>query len=67
MWKSQECLNYESLQKFSIENPNVFWGTLAKTRLEWYEEFNKVTEGNFSDENFRLKWFIGGKLNVSGE
>jgi acetyl-CoA synthetase len=57
--------NYESLHKFSIENKDVFWGTLAKSRLEWYEDFKKVTEGNFSDENFHLKWFLGGKLNVS--
>ena len=59
--------NYENLHKFSIENQAVFWGTLAKSRLEWYQEFKKVTEGTFNDENFNLKWFIDGKLNVSGK
>jgi hypothetical protein len=30
------------------------------------KEFNEVTTGNFRDENFMLKWFLDGKLNVSG-
>jgi hypothetical protein len=59
--------NYESLHKFSIENQEIFWGTLAKSRLQWYESFKKVHDGKFSDENFNLKWFIDGKLNVSGK
>ena len=59
--------NYESLHKFSIENQEIFWGTLAKSRLQWYESFKKVHEGKFSDENFNLKWFLDGKLNVSGK
>ena len=58
--------NYESLHKFSIENRELFWGTIAKSRLQWYQDFKKVTEGNFGDEDFHLKWFIDGKLNVSG-
>ena len=60
-------LNYESLHKFSIENQEAFWGTLGKSRLEWFEVFKKVTDGKFTDENFNLKWFIDGKLNVSGK
>lgn len=57
--------SYESLHKFSIENTDVFWGTLAKSRLDWFENFTQVTSGSFNDVDFHLKWFINGKLNVS--
>ena len=58
--------NYKDLHKFSIENDELFWSTLAKSRLDWFKEFDIIKKGDFKDENFNLKWFIGGKLNVSG-
>ena len=58
--------DYESLHTFSIRNRELFWSHLAKSRLEWFEEFTEITSGKFTDEDFHLKWFIGGKLNVSG-
>ena len=58
--------SHESLYKFSIENRELFWSTIAKRRINWYKEFTQVTSGSFSDEDFRLKWFADGKLNVSG-
>ena len=59
--------NPESLYKFSIENRELFWSTIAKRRINWFKEFTQVTSGSFDDENFRLKWFADGKLNVSGK
>lgn len=60
--------SYKKLHKYSIENNEHFWGTLAKSRLEWSKQFDKVCNNSkFSDlENFDMKWFINGKLNVSG-
>ena len=58
--------NRESLLKYSIENNDEFWGILAKSRLQWFNVFNEVKSGNFADKNFNLKWFLDGKLNVSG-
>ena len=58
--------SYEDIYRFSIENNDLFWSTLAKTRLDWYELFNQVKSGVFTEKNFTPKWFIGGKLNVSG-
>ena len=55
---------YETLHKHSIESPEQFWGYLAKTNLKWEVAFEKVMEGNMQDGNVR--WFTGGKLNVSG-
>lgn len=58
--------SYEALHTFSIRHPSLFWGTLAKTRLSWFKDFNEVTSGSFKNVNdFSLKWFIGGKLNVA--
>lgn len=61
-----EINNYETLHKFSIEQPDLFWGTLARSRLDWFSDFKQVTTGSFTQSNdFRLKWFIDGKLNVT--
>lgn len=57
--------DYKSLHAFSIEQPDKFWGTLAKSRLQWDQDFKQVTSGQFTDTDFNLKWFIDGKLNVS--
>lgn len=64
----KEIKNYESLHKFSIEHSETFWSTLANSRLDWFKSFDKVKEGDFDDklDNFKLKWFINGKLNASG-
>ena len=62
---SDKVLDHESLYKFSIDNDELFWGTLARHRLEWFQDFEQIKSGNFDDPLFRLKWFIGGKLNVS--
>ena len=62
----KEINSYESLYKFSIEHSEMFWSVLAKNRLQWYENFTKVNSGNFGDKDFKLKWFLNGKLNASG-
>lgn len=65
----KEINNYESLHRFSLEQSDLFWSTLAKSRLDWIKPFTKVREGDFdknSVDSFDLKWFVNGKLNVSG-
>lgn len=55
--------SYEDLYKFSIENPNRFWGELAKSRLHWDKPFSKVSECDLKLGS--IKWFEDGELNVS--
>jgi len=57
---------YEKLYKESIENPNAFWAKEAEKRLTWFKPFdkNKVSDWSFGDD-LHVKWFEGGKLNVS--
>lgn len=62
---SDKVTDYESLYKYSIEHRELFWSTLAKSRLQWFEEFDEITSGSFGDSDLDLKWFINGKINVS--
>ena len=49
----------------SLCNPEQFWGDLARDRLHWVKEFDTVMDCDMTSGSHR--WFIGGKINVSGE
>lgn len=53
---------YKEMYKQSIENPTKFWAEQAK-RLTWFKKWDKVLSHDF--KNAKIKWFEGGKLNVS--
>jgi len=53
---------YKKLYKQSVDDPDKFWGEQANL-LDWYKKWDKVSEWDFSKPE--LKWFAGGKLNVS--
>lgn len=57
---------YEKMYKDSIENPDAFWSKQALKRLTWFKPFDekKVSDWSFGDD-LHVKWFEGGKLNVS--
>ena len=42
----------------------MFWADRAKEYLQWEQPFNSVVEG---DPQSGMKWFGGGKINVSGK
>ncbi|GIW95931.1 MAG: acetyl-coenzyme A synthetase [Pirellulaceae bacterium] len=52
---------YEELYRRSIEDPEGFWGELAREELHWFEPFREVLRWN---EPF-AEWFVGGKTNAS--
>jgi len=55
---------YQALQDAATEDYEGFWGSYAKEKLEWIEPFtNVLDESNFPF----VKWFEGGKLNVSAQ
>ena len=65
-WKNQAWCNnekYLSMYQESIKNPDKFWREMAG-RIDWFEPFTSVRESSFKD-NVDIKWFNGGKLNVS--
>ena len=53
---------YRALYKKSIDDPEGFWGEQGN-QLDWFKKWDKVSEWDFNKPD--LKWFIGGKLNVS--
>ena len=54
---------YEKLYKWSIEDPEDFWAEMAEKNLVWFKKWDKVLEYDFMKPE--IKWFQGGKLNVS--
>ena len=57
---------YDKMYRESIENPNAFWAKQAEERLTWFKPFDKkkISDCSFGDD-LHVKWFEGGKLNVS--
>jgi len=60
--KSRE--EYEKMYRRSLDDPDGFWGEMAREVVEWFKEWNKVVEYNFNDP-IKIEWFKGGKLNAS--
>jgi len=54
---------YETMYKQSIEDPDGFWAGQANDFLDWSKTWDKVQDSDFKTGN--IKWFEGGKLNVS--
>jgi acetyl-CoA synthetase len=54
---------YKKMYAESIKNPEKFWKQIATERLAWFKPFTKVLSHDFPKG--KVKWFEGGKLNVS--
>ena len=54
---------YEAMYQRSIEDPDGFWADQANEFLDWTKTWDKVQEFDFTKGDIR--WFEGGKLNVS--
>lgn len=55
---------YHDLYTQSVENAETFWREQAQ-RLTWLKPFTKVKNTSFQVEDFRIKWFEDGTLNVA--
>jgi len=53
---------YKKIYQRSIDNPEEFWGEMAK-ELDWFKKWDKVLLEDFQEG--KHEWFAGGKLNVS--
>ncbi|WP_076420201.1 acetate--CoA ligase [Colwellia sp. UCD-KL20] len=54
---------YNEMYKQSIEQPDVFWAQQAEQFLDWYQSWDSVSDVDLKTAD--IKWFSGGKLNVS--
>jgi acetyl-CoA synthetase len=52
---------YQELYRRAAEKPEDFWGQLAESELFWFEKWSHVFEWDPPS----VKWFAGGKTNVS--
>jgi len=55
---------YQQLYRQSIDDPESFWAKAAE-RLDWYVKPTKIKNVSYALDDFRIKWFEDGVLNVS--
>jgi len=55
--------SYQTLYKQSIEQPEIFWAEQAQQFLHWTKPWHTVM--NYDYPTGFIRWFEGGKLNVS--
>ncbi len=56
---------YEKLYNESIQNNDAFWAKVAEEQVTWFKKWDKVQEWKYSKDEVFVKWFLGGKLNIS--
>ncbi|KAI8341597.1 acetyl-coenzyme A synthetase [Choanephora cucurbitarum] len=54
---------YRAMWKESVEQPDLFFGKLARELLTWSKPFETVKHGSFTEGD--IAWFLEGELNVS--
>jgi len=55
---------YQAMYQRSVNDPDGFWGEQAEQFLTWFQKWDKVSQWDYTN-NIDIKWFSGGKLNVS--
>ena len=56
---------YQEMYQRSIDDPQGFWAEQAENFLSWSKPWNKVSDWSYDQDNLYIKWFEGGKLNVT--
>ncbi|MXP14662.1 acetate--CoA ligase [Altererythrobacter confluentis] len=59
-----DSTGYEAKYRRSIADPDGFWREEAQ-RIDWIEDFDTVRDTSFDRDDFRIRWFEGGKLNIA--
>ncbi|MBV8594335.1 MAG: acetate--CoA ligase, partial [Caulobacteraceae bacterium] len=55
---------YDAAWTRVVSDPEGFWGDVGR-RLDWMTPFSTVKDVSFQREDFRIRWFEDGRLNVS--
>ena len=56
--------DYERDYAAALTDPDAFWGKVAQ-RLDWYRAPTKIKDVSYRVEDFHIRWFEDGELNVS--
>jgi len=66
-WARNALINadtYAEKYRRSVEDPDGFWREEAQ-RIDWIRPFTMVKDTSFAAEDFRIRWFEDGTLNLS--
>jgi len=56
--------DYEQLYADSVRDPDAFWARVAE-RIEWVRKPTSIRNVSFGMEDFRIRWYEDGQLNLS--
>ena len=54
---------YDQMYRRSLEEPEAFWAEQAESFLTWFRKWDRVSNNDL--KSGQIRWFEGGKLNVS--
>ena len=55
---------YAAMYRESVEDQEGFWRREAQ-RIDWIRPFSRIKEASFNEEDFGIRWFGDGTLNLS--
>jgi len=55
---------YKKMWQRSVDDPEGFWGDIA-SEFWWAKKWDKVYNSSYDLANFGIKWFEGGKTNIT--
>jgi len=56
---------YKKMWERSIKDPTGFWGEMASKHIDWFKKWDGAVEGYSFKDKIWLKYFVGGKLNIT--
>jgi len=56
--------DYQRLYQESLRDPAGFWARMGR-RIDWIQPYSKVKDVSFDEQDFRIRWYYDGKLNVA--
>jgi acetyl-CoA synthetase len=56
---------YETMYQRSVEDPDAFWAEQADRFVSWFRTWDSVSDYSYDADKLHIKWFAGGKLNVT--
>ncbi|MGQ0384239.1 MAG: acetate--CoA ligase [Gammaproteobacteria bacterium] len=59
-----KAAGYQAMYRESVEDPAGFWARIAK-RIDWMRFPTKIRDTSFDPDDFRVRWYEDGELNVS--
>ncbi len=56
---------YKKMYERSLKDPAGFWGDMAGELIDWFKKWDGPVEEYSFKDNIFLRYFVGGKLNVT--